>query len=316
MSRDARRITRARLAWSVGIAAVLHGAVLAGPVSAQTLEYTGGVQSWTGEYLFTERTTSFTLLTGLSLDLGRLRLAASLPLLYQNSTAVTYVGGAPVPTGGPDAGAVRQREPGRKVPMGSGPHGPGPGGRVGAMAADDAPATQVVAAPGDYHVDVGDPLLQAELTLHEGVGVLRRIGVHALAKAPVADVESGVGTGEWDYGAGLSLGVGGARTFLLADASFWVVGDMPDLTLRNTLAYAVSVGRSLGNGQWSVLGSVLGATAMIERVDAPVSVGLGVGYAPRSTHGFNVGVSVGLTESAPDVSSFLGWRVALGRQTR
>ena len=313
MRSDARRIPVARLRWLTA-AAVLHGAALVGPVAAQEVEYTGGVQSATGEYLFTERTTSFALLNGLSLAVGRVRLSATLPVLYQNSTAVTYIGGVPVPTGGPDAGAVRQREPGRKVPMGSGPHGPGQGGhgQAGVVAADETPTAQLVAAPGDYRVDVGDPLLQVGVALHDGGGILRTVGVHALAKAPLADVESGVGTGEWDYGAGVSVGLGGVRTFVLADVSYWIVGDMPDLPLRNPLSYAVSVGRSLGDGRWSVLGSVLGATTMIEGADAPVSVGLGVGFAPRSTHGFNLGVSVGLTESAADVSSFLGWRVALG----
>ena len=315
MTRDACRTTLVRLGRLSGVAAVVHAAMLARPVQAQSLDYTGGVQSWTGAYIFTERTTSFALLTGLSLDLERLRLTATIPLLYQNSTAVSYVGGVPVPTGGPDAAAVRQREPGRKVPMGGRPQGPGMGGRgpAGAMTAGVMAAATEVAAPGDYRVDVGDPLLAADVALHDGAGLLRHVGLQLLAKVPVADVASGIGTGQWDYGAGLSLGLGGDNTFLLADASYWVVGDLPDLQLRNTISYAVSLGRSLRGGDWSVHGSVLGSSSVIANAAAPLSLGLGLGYAPRRTLGINVGVSVGVTEAAPDVTSFVGWRASFGR---
>jgi hypothetical protein len=179
----------------------------------------------------------------------------------------------------------------------------------------DMQVTQMVAEPGGFQMDVGDALLQAGIDLHRGLGAVRGLSVSALAKAPLADAESGVGTGEWDYGAGLSLELGAGRTFLLADASYWVVGDLPDLPLRNTLWYAASVGRSLGTGAWSVLGSVTGGTAIIESAEPPLSVGVGLGYTPESTRSFNMGVSFGLTESSPDVSSYVGWRIPLGRRT-
>lgn len=318
MRYDARSGRTARRFLLVGAAAALGSATPGGPAGAQEVEYTGGVQAATGDYLFTERTTSFAFLNGLSLAFGRVRLSATLPLLYQNSTALTYIGGTPVPTGGPDAAAVRDRQGGGRVPMGpgrgSGGNGPGPNGSraPAALAAAEEATAQVVAGPGDYQFDLGDPLLQVGVALHQGYGIVRSVGAHALAKAPVADVESGIGTGEWDYGAGATLALGGDRTFVLADASYWVVGDMPDLPLRNTLTYGLSVGRALGSGRWSVTGSLMGATAMIESADPPVSLGLGVAHSSGSARGFTAGVSVGLTESAADVSSYVGWRFRLG----
>jgi hypothetical protein len=282
------------------------------PANAQELAYSGAVHVTTGEYFFTERTTSFAFINGLTLTSGRLRLSASIPVYTQNSTAVTYVNGIPVPTGGPDAGAVREREPGKKVPMGPGRGGPGARTSFDVATAVESATTETVTSPGSYQTDLGDPLLQAGLDLVRGNGGLRALGIYGLAKAPVADVESGVGTGEWDVGGGASLGLGGAATFLFADLSYWVNGDLPDLPLRNTLNYAVTVGRWLGTGRWSVSASLLGATEMIDGVDAPISVGVGLAYSAAAGRMLNAGVGTGLTESAADLSAYLGWRVPLG----
>lgn len=314
MRSDGRSISLARLRGLTSVVAALAGAALAAPAAAQELEYTGALQGATGDYLFTQRTTSLALLNGLAYTFGRLRVAATLPVVYQNSSAVTYIGGIPVPTGGPDAGAVRQREPGRRVPMGPGRRGSaGPGATPRAVvAAAEEPAALTVTEPGSYHVEIGDPVLQLGVELAGGFGLVRTFSIHTLVKVPVAGIESGVGTGEWDYGAGIALGLGEGRTFVLADASYWVVGDLPDLRLRNTLTYSVSVGRSLGVGRWSVLGSVTGATSIVDRADAPLAVGVGVGYAPERSYGLVGGVSAGLSETSPDLSSYLGWRFVLG----
>ena len=305
----------ASLHWLVIAAVALGAAALARQSNAQRVEYSGSFQSATGRYLFTERTTSLSLFNGLSLDLGRLRLTAMVPVLYQNSTAVTFIAGSPVPTGGPDADVVRQRQGSTRVPMGSGGKGrTSIRGVMGMTAAslNEADA-EVVAEPGEFEMNLGDPLVQAELDLYRGAGVVRAFTVSAVAKAPVADVASGIGTGEWDFGAGAMFALGGNRTFLLANAAYWLLGDMPELPLENTLSYGASVGRALGaTGRWSVSGSVMGSTAVVETSDAPLSAGVGVGYLRDGGDGINVGVMFGLSESSPDVSTYVGWRVPLG----
>ena len=177
-------------------------------------------------------------------------------------------------------------------------------------------AAETVASPGSYRTELGDPLLQAGVDLIQGTGGLRSLAIYGLAKAPVASVESGVGTGEWDVGGGASLGLGGTATFLFTDLSYWANGDLPDLPLRNTLNYAVTVGRWLGSGRWSVSASVLGATEMIDDVDPPISVGAGLAYATAGGRMLNAGIGTGLTESASDLSTYLGWRIPLGRSGR
>lgn len=294
------------------IAIALGAMAIAAPANAQELAYTGAMHVTTGEYFFTERTTSFALINGLTLTSGRLRMSAFIPVYAQNSTAVTYLNGVPVPTGGPDAGAVRQREPGRKVPMGPGRGGAGARTNLDMVAAIHGD-TGTLAAPGSYRTELGDPLLQAGVDFIQGTGGIRAFALYGLAKAPVADVESGVGTGEWDVGGGASLGLGSDASFLCADLSYWVNGDLPDLPLNNTLNYAVTIGRWLGSRRWSVSASVQGATEVIDGVEAPVSVGAGVAYSTAGGRMLNAGVGTGLTESAADLSMYVGWRTSLGR---
>jgi hypothetical protein len=201
-----------------------------------------------------------------------------------------------------------------------GPGGKGRGAASGRSAftviGESEPAQEVVAEPGDFRMYIGDPVVQLDVDLHQGFGLVRSFTVDVMAKAPVADIESGISTGEWDYGAGAMIALGGGRTFVFANATYWVLGDMPDLPLRNMVSYGASVGRASGSGRWSLLGSVTGATSMIEGTDPPLSAGIGAGYLRAGGQGLSAGVSVGLSESSPDVSSYVGWRVPIGTGKR
>lgn len=271
----------------------------AGNLPAQELTYFGAVQYSSSSYVFTETTRSFYLYSGLALRAGRIGLAAGLPLVLQNSGSVAYVGGnsglfgggqaggSPVPTGGEDHGALRGRRSGQRIP---------------------------VTHRGEYELDMADPLLRGSLELVRSDGPLASLALDLQAKAPVADVESGVGTGEWDVGAGLSALLGRGATSVFADLAYWRYGDLPELELQDGLAYGLGVGRSFAEARWSVLGSLAGYTEIIEGVDPPVSVAVLAArrFSPGRT--LSAGLGIGLTESASDISLLLGWRLRLSSE--
>lgn len=155
----------------------------AASLPAQQLTYSGAAQYSSSSYVFTETTRSYYVFSGLELRAGRIELAAGVPLVLQNSGSVAYVGGnsglfgggqaggSPVPTGGEEHGALRGRRSGERVP---------------------------VSHRGEYQLDVADPLLRASAELVRSAGPLASLALDLQAKAPVADVEGGVGTGEWD----------------------------------------------------------------------------------------------------------------------
>lgn len=298
--------------WSLRAAllAIFVTGVGGSPLAAQ-LGYSGSLQAASGSYIFPERTTSWYFSNGLNLRSGRFFASASIPIVLQNSSAVSYVTGVPIPTGGPENGKVREKR------GGSGPGGPGGRGsdRVPlalSMAADSGDLVEVT-PPGDYGIHVGDPYFGAGYDLFEGTGLVRSFSLEAQAKAPVATLESGVGTGAWDFGTGAALALGSGSTFVFANLGWWHLGDMPELELKDPLLFGLALGRSFGHGAWSLLASWSGSTPMIDGVEANHSIGLACNISIGEGRSLSAGLSRGLTESGSDFSAFAGVSVRLSR---
>lgn len=258
--------------WGVAAAGVLV-ALAASSLSAQDIGYTGSVGYATGSYDFAERTSSVSILNGLTLAGGRWSLSATVPITIQNTGDVSYVGGMQVPTGSTRDGMGRHS---------------GGGSTAG------------------YEAVLADPVIQGAVTVVQGFGFFRNLELRAMAKAPVADPATGVGTGQWDAGGGVSAGFGTGRTYLFADASVWSPGDLPDLELKTYGSLAAGVGRPLSD-RWSALASVSVSSAMIDGISPPATLGAGLSYRLAEGRSMNIGASAGLTDSAPDFSIYLGW---------
>ncbi|HSM59753.1 MAG TPA: hypothetical protein VK849_03105 [Longimicrobiales bacterium] len=273
------------------------------------LDYSGSLGFTRGDYVFTEPTETFTLTNGLSWHTGRLRLSASIPAILQDTRAITIVGGTVLPTGGPDHGAVSRRTDGEPIRMGQGRRtGAGGGGMLVIAAQETSPDT--VEGPGDRNLTVGDPLLSGTVELYSGFDAVRGIDVLLALKPPVAKLEDGVGTGEWDYGAGLGVTLGAGRLLFMADATWWRYGDLAELELRDGLAWSATVGVPVTSRVSALLG-VWGAGRVIEGVEAPVALNTTLGIRAGEGRSFLVGGSIGLTESTAAFSVYAGARTRL-----
>lgn len=284
-------------------------------VDAQRVDYAATLSAARGSFVFAEPTTSWVFTQGLSLDADRWRLGADLPVIWQNSSAITFIGGMPLPTGGPNSDAVRYRTGRGTVPTqghgaggGSGGSGLTGGGHMGGAAVVDS---GYVEATGAFAAHLGDPVLHAAADLPLGASGAARLGGTVLAKIPLADPSTGVGSGEFDWGAGLSFAYVAARGFFYADVAHWVLGDMPEFPLNDLTSGSAGVGVAFGAlRQLSLLASLSGATAIVETVEPPLSAGLSLGLRPRERRFFTLGLNVGLSESSPDWTLTMGYRVS------
>lgn len=321
-------MTRGGLGRSVWVASV---AVAAGAtsVSAQRVTYEGGVTMTRGAYIFSDPATVWSLSTGLALASGPWTVRVGIPVSLQNSALVATGGVGPVPTGGSSSGVVADSGRARHGRGGSGMDGEGSGSGSGDPAPGDgagsgkgrgagggsggsgmslagAPVDVPMSAYRDYFVTVGDPLAQVGWRASSGRATFSLTG---MVKAPLADT-TGIGTGQWDagVGAGIShrLGVWGG---LGLDASYWRLGDLPDLELRDPLVGSVSLIAFLGRS-WAGGLSAQAATAILEGYDPSVSIGFSLA---RIVPGRLVSVqaNVGLTETAPGFSLGMGWVLPL-----
>ncbi len=274
------------------------------PLGGQELAWSGSLQYASGSYIFSEPTRTWVLSSRVAAESGALRIAVGLPLILQNSGAVTTVGGGMLPTGGPDYMALRGRAAGEVVPMRKG------GGRQGMVSA--AVTGDSVAGPAAYELQVGDPLLDAEVDVYRGTGALRSLSIGAMTKVPVADLESGVGTGRWDAAAAASAAFGAGAATVFADVEYWLYGDLPEPELRDGPAYGLGLGLAL-SARLSAMLSLDGASPIVEGVAAPLSLSAALGYSVAPGRSLTLGLGAGLSEASPDAVAFLGWRIGSGR---
>ena len=251
-----------------------------------------------GAFIFADPTTSWSVSTGVALSADRLFARVTMPVYYQNSTLVASSGAGRIPTGGSSSGTVAD--------SGRGHQGDG-GGSSRQLRTARSPHSGPVEVPPsayeDYTLNAGDPVAQLGLRLVSGAGTLVTTSVSA--KAPVTDTAS-AGTGEWDVGvslgAGRSIGSWGGVTL---EASYWRLGDMSALELRDPLQGSVGIFAFLGGG-WAGGATVSASTSVLEGYDPPVFFGMTLS---RTSAQRAVGVSagIGLSHTAPQFSAGISW---------
>lgn len=286
----------------------------AGAAGAQELSWSGTVQYSQGKYIFTETTKSWSFYTGFTVQGERARLSFGLPVIMQNSSAITFVGDFPLPTGGPDSEAVGEKKKGERVPMdgkggGSGT-GPASGQRTPLLARQDTEPIDSVQAPGETTTEVADPLVSGAVRIVGPRGGFLGLDLTAAVKIPVRDVDSGVGTGEWDYGLGLSAAWGSTPLMLFADVGWWQYGDLPGLILKDVVSYGVGMGAILGSGVTGLV-SFSGSSGVMDEVSPPMELGGMLSIPMGDAASVNLGVGAGLSEASPDVSVSVGSRITL-----
>lgn len=273
--------------------------------AAQTLHYEGGAGLATGTYIFTERTSSWSVSTGLALRAGPVTFRAALPVFYQSSTLVASTGSGYIPTGGSSSGSVADSSAARS--------GRGTSRRMSlvgySVATLDSAAADPVAVPATvsgYRWAAGDPMVAVSFAgLRAG-----RLGVilGATAKVPAVDTAS-LGTGAWDVGGSLSASlVLGWRAMVSLDVAYWHLGDPPGLELTDPVVFGGTA--SWMAGGWGFSAGLSGSTPTIAGFAPAVSATAGLLRLGGSA-GFGVLATAGLTETAPDVTVALTWRVGL-----
>lgn len=255
------------------------------PTWAQRVDYSGSIQYASGDYLFPERSDALFFYNGLGMTVGRVRLSASLPLVYQRTPWIIYTD--ITGTSGTDVG---------------------PGGMQDVMGTGTSELSTVDTI-SYQEVGLGDPLLRVDLRLLGESGPMPSVRVTFDVKAPVGDVERGFSSGEWDYAGGVSLAKSVGATLLFADLAYWYLGDMPGVDLKNSYAYGAGVGRTLGDGKLGLLASIFGNTRIQPVGDPPVQVSLGLSYLLDVQRSLLISASAGLTDTAPDISFAFGWSI-------
>ena len=290
----------------------------AGSVRAQqvSVSYTGSAQYSTGSYFFEEQTQSFSISNGFNISGDKVTLSFSVPFVVQNSPWISYGIAGYIPTGGPDHKAVRDSSNQRR---GHGSGGKGGQSKLissensmyGFMQMRDGNEVVVTDTVNYNKASFADPNLYANLKLYTSKTGSSTIRLNTALKIPMADPTDGYGTGEWDYGAGVSFSQRLGSFFFIADMMKWWFGDLPDLKLQDPWAYSAGLGLSFAETKWLINTSYSAYTEIIDGFEPPQTLTLGMGHLLSNRASLNGNVSFGLTESSSDFSVGLGWSIQL-----
>lgn len=147
---------------------------------------------------------------------------------------------------------------------------------------------------------IGDVILQGRYYILDERNLLPTIALTARVKAPSADADKGLGTGEWDEGVGAEISKKFAERWLgFFDVGYTIIGNPPGVTLRNQWNFDVGLGYDLTK---ALLGSVYYEEwrAVVPGQVNPRDFLFTLTYKATSTARFTLAVEKGLSNGAPD----------------
>lgn len=153
---------------------------------------------------------------------------------------------------------------------------------------------------------LGDIILRGRYYVVEEKDVLPLIAVTGRVKIPTADEQQGLGTGALDYGFGVEMSkLLGEKWIAFLDGGYNMIGDPDGLDLRNQHWYDVGAGYYLTK---DLLASVYFEEyrSLVAGLVNIRDVFFAVNYTASTAWRFNGGVTVGVSNGAPDYGISLG----------
>jgi hypothetical protein len=155
---------------------------------------------------------------------------------------------------------------------------------------------------------VADPVLRLDAAVWRRPQRNASVRVSGSVKLPVASVSDGYSSGEVDLALGLSASAFRGRNSLLADVTYWWVGDTPEVSFRNVPAFYAGLGRVLDRGyRWSGIVSVSGAPSPIPGFEPAAQLSLAV-LRVFGRGALGVSADIGLSDSAAKFAVGTTWR--------
>ena len=157
---------------------------------------------------------------------------------------------------------------------------------------------------------IGDLILRGRYFLVEERDWIPTIAVTGRIKMPTADASRGLGTGEFDEGAGLEVYKKlSGQWWGFMDSGYTLIGDPSDVNLRNQWYYDLGVGYDLTK---NLLLSMYYEEyrALIAGLSNPRDLLFSLNYKASDLLRFNAATLVGLSDGAPDygLTGGISWR--------
>ena len=242
----------------------------------------GSLQMVSGNYIYDESTSTYTLYGGIRYQTPRWYASADFSAFAQSSELVSRSGDMFLP--------------GNHGQSGNGMHS----GSRGMMTNGST-----------FSGGLGDIFLRGEYTFLTERTPLPSVSLNGMIKIPVAHIHDVYGTGEFDFGMGIALRKRFGQYATFADVGYIALGSPEEYTYRDPVTYGFGAGRFFHNGQYSVLAYYQGYTRILSGFDPPRQLSLGFNIRTNAAMTFSITGSYGFSETSPDVGISGGITVAL-----
>ena len=241
------------------------------------------LQFATGNYTFENSTSTYYFYGGIRYRSTRWSLSATIPVITQSSDLVTSTGGGFLPS-----------ENHRNEGSGASHHGSGMGD---------------VEGHSFMETGLGDLYLFGEYGVLPEQSVLPYVSANLKLKVPTAGTGNNFGSGEFDYGLGLTLRKSIENYTGFVDAGYWILGDPPGASYKDPFTFGAGLGRFFGYGRYALM-IYFGSYSNIQpEFESNRQISLGWNYRINSGLILTVISGAGMSETSPDftLSGGLEW---------
>ncbi|RMF59181.1 MAG: hypothetical protein D6748_06985 [Calditrichaeota bacterium] len=239
-----------------------------------------------GTYNLENTTNTYAFYGGLRYKSSQWSIVASLPVIGQNNTSLTNTGGVFFPT--------------RHHGNGGGTETPHHGGGMSEVSLED----QFVMGMGDIYVN-GEYQV-----LNEGENV-PYIGATARLKLPTANKAHNFGTGETDYGLGLTFRKRFEMYWVVMDLGFWKIGDPDSLNLQDVKTLGIGVGRFFQGNRLGIMLYFENYSRFIKELEPVRQLTFAINSRISTNTFFLVTGGKGITNTSPDFTLGVGLELIL-----
>ncbi len=245
-----------------------------------------GIERYSGTYTYQTTTATYALNAGMQYEEeDQFSFSLTLPLVFQNSDLVSRAGGMLLPHGKSGSSMSNSQSHNGK----------------GMMMNGDSSSS--------FMAGLGDMLFEGSYYIAGESESMPSLAITGQIKIPTASTS--FGTGQWDFGGGVSAMKQFGTISVSANAGFLVLGDPAGTVYHNPFTFGASVGNSFMDGKLSAMISYLAYTRVLDGYEAPQQISLGVLSQTSSTTTLSLIGSFGLSNTVPALGISLSIEVTL-----
>ncbi len=256
-----------------------------------------------GNFIYNSFDNVVSLYGGVGYQSGNFGISFSIPVVGNKNNFISQSGGMMIPIGNSKNGYGNMQN--------SGSSGRGMMGNGNSMMGSTSSAV------GGMNWGFGDLYLYSNYQLVSQNEFYTDVIVNANIKFPTASTHMGIGTGQYDYGASLTL----RKSFNLSDNlnSFVAIldlgyinfGDPAGITYENPFTYSFGLGKFFNDGEYSLLLYYSAYTEVVKGYEPPRQIALGLNYK-ISENLILTGIgAAGLSNFSPEYSFSVGLKAEI-----